>query len=175
MNKVTVEEINKMARGAQQAQDGQFSLGSTEQQYAARFVEKYFTEYDIIDANADDMDKHDFAVAVINALRDLQVRDYVLGIMNADNMELMQTALNYLVEVSPDKYQSPLVAMLSLTHYETGNEEKAIELLSKADSQYPLATLLRRVFTAGWPINSFQQMRNELHPKVVATIFGEDK
>ena len=31
--------------------------------------------------------------------------------------------------------------------------------------------LLVRVFAAGWPANAFGQMRNELHPKVIASIF----
>ena len=38
--------------------------------------------------------------------------------------------------------------------------------------RYSLALLLRRVFTAGWPPQSFSAMRAELHPKVVAGIFG---
>jgi len=32
--------------------------------------------------------------------------------------------------------------------------------------------LLRRVYCAGWPVESFAAMRAELHPKVCASLFG---
>ncbi|MDA2997454.1 MAG: hypothetical protein O3C24_03585 [Actinomycetota bacterium] len=37
---------------------------------------------------------------------------------------------------------------------------------------YPLALLLRRVFSAAWPSSSFAAMRAELHPRICATLFG---
>ena len=47
--------------------------------------------------------------------------------------------------------------------------------LSNANQNYSLAMLLARVFEAGWPAEAFGNMRDELHPKVVAGIFGEDE
>jgi hypothetical protein len=59
--------------------------------------------------------------------------------------------------------------------YERGEGALAHKALDRAfadDDQYSLALLLRRVFTAGWPPESFTAMRAQLHPKVVAGIFG---
>jgi hypothetical protein len=59
--------------------------------------------------------------------------------------------------------------------YERGEGALAHKGLDRGlgdDDQYSLAHLLRRVFTAGWPPQSFSAMRIELHPKVVAAIFG---
>jgi hypothetical protein len=58
--------------------------------------------------------------------------------------------------------------------YENGDgalAQKALDRAIEDDPSYPLAGLLRRVFNAGWPPESFAQMRRELHPKVVAAIF----
>jgi hypothetical protein len=58
--------------------------------------------------------------------------------------------------------------------YEGGDGALAQKALDRAlddDEHYPLAALLRRVFNAGWPPESFAAMRAELHPKVIASIF----
>jgi hypothetical protein len=48
-----------------------------------------------------------------------------------------------------------------------------LEQALEADGQYPLALLLKRVFAAGWPAETFATMRTELHPKITAAIFEE--
>jgi hypothetical protein len=58
--------------------------------------------------------------------------------------------------------------------YENGDGALAQKALDRAladDERYPLAGLLRRVFNAGWPPESFATMRAELHPKVLASIY----
>ena len=54
---------------------------------------------------------------------------------------------------------------------ENNNVETAEGWLGFADKDYPLAQLLRRVYAAGWEPKSFAHMRDDLHPKVEATIF----
>ena len=50
---------------------------------------------------------------------------------------------------------------------------KANEALTSALAQrYSLAMLLNRVFQTNWPAGAFNKMREELHPKVTAGIFG---
>jgi hypothetical protein len=65
--------------------------------------------------------------------------------------------------------------LLAALEYEQDNKEDALITLSNANQNYSLAMLLARVFEAGWPAEAFGNMRDELHPKVVAGIFGEDE
>jgi hypothetical protein len=174
MTKVTVEQIKEVEKKSNQASDGSFSLGSTEHQDAAKFVEEFLTNYDTLAKGINDELNNVLATAAINALRDIQVRDYALGIINADNIKTINSALAHLVMVAPEGYDSPALTLLSVTYYEMGEEEKAKAILEKAEAEYSLAKLLSRVFEAGWPKESFQEMRNQLHPKVTAGIFGED-
>lgn len=170
-NKLKVEAIESLAKG--QNKDGQFEEGSNEQQYAARFIELYLTNFNTIMAHSDDTKL--YTTAAINALRDIQVRDYALGIINNSTVDSIMNALNHMVELTPKKYISAPASLLAITYYETGQPTRARETLAIAKEDYSLAQLLSRVFEAGWPKESFQTMREELHPKVVATIFGEDK
>jgi hypothetical protein len=65
--------------------------------------------------------------------------------------------------------------LLTACAYETGESDLAHMALDKAFSDlpaYPLGLLLRRVFQAAWPADSFAQMRAQLHPKICATLFG---
>jgi len=69
-----------------------------------------------------------------------------------------------------------VAALFSAISYERGDGALAARALERAfndDSNYPLAKLLRRVYTAGWPPESFANMRLELHPKICAALFSE--
>lgn len=167
----TVKElIETMKNKTEQDADGQFEEGSKEQQYATRFVELFFKEHDKITDNADLEEFKLMVAAVVNALRDLQVRDYMLGISpeipNAINI------FESLIEIAPE-YADPSRAIVSTLYYQEDRVEDAMNTINEASTEYPLASLLKRVFGAGWPKEQFTQMRNELHPKVVATIFGD--
>lgn len=173
MSTISVEKIKSVAKKANQAADGSFSEGSEEHQYATRFVELFFKEYDTIVKNINEEDMEVMLAGVINALRDLQVRDYMLGIVSEikDSINILE----YIIERSPEGYADPAIALVSLVYYESDRTEDAINTINEASNEYSLATLLKRVYGAGWPKESFKQMRSELHPKVVTTIFGEDK
>lgn len=170
MTKVIEAAIEKIKTVTQDAL-GQFDEGSEEQQYAARLAELYFREWEKL-ANIDD-DFVAITAGVINSLRDLQVRDYMMGIVS--DIPNSRAVLEFLTGVAPADYADPAISLLSTVYYENDEQDKAIETLQKANDKYPLATLLKRVYVAGWPKESFAQMRSELHPKVVATIFGEAK
>lgn len=170
---ITINEaINTIKDKTEQDADGQFKEGSQEQQYATRFVELFFTEYDTIVENADPEEFPVMVAGVVNALRDIQVRDYMLGIVS--DVKNSIDVLEFLIEAAPE-HADPARALVSTVYYELDRVEDAINTINEADDNYSLANLLKRVFGAGWPKESFAQMRNELHPKVVATIFGEDK
>jgi Domain of unknown function (DUF4192) len=112
---------------------------------------------------------------VLKRLSDLQVRDYAMGIVNEENMETMWSMWRYLMKMAPEGYIAPVATLFSAVNYERGDgsmASKALEIAFKDQPNYPLAKLLKRVYAAGWPPESFAKMRAELHPKVVATLFG---
>jgi hypothetical protein len=104
---------------------------------------------------------------------DIQVRDYLLGLP----LELsVQDSIRFAETIIPlveEKHRTPWYAVLSAYHYENGDTPSAFLALiecQKLAPDYSLAKLLDRVFKAGWPAPAFASMRNELHPKVKATI-----
>lgn len=108
-------------------------------------------------------------------LTDIQVRDYALGLLDKPNTHKTAAALKYLVDQAPvdSAYINAPASLLGQLCYEQGSTGDAFLMLSTAQPDYSLALLLKRVFDAGWPKESFAKMRAELHPKVVASIFGD--
>lgn len=114
------------------------------------------------------------AARMIGRMSDVQVRDYALGIHNEENFDLYFGIWRELLRIAPAGYVAPIACIVAAMSYEAGDGALAQKALDRAltdDDRYPLALLLRRVFNAGWPPQSFAQMRGELHPKVVAAIF----
>ena len=129
----------------------------------ARLVEKYVTDYTAVTD-----DEKATLVYALNA--DVQVRDYAMGLLKPEQLEAYNHLLSW---TPPTKWQSAQACLVSQIHYESGNKDEAIKTIKIARPNYPLAQLLRRVYTAGWDSKVFQQMREELHPQVVAVIFGD--
>lgn len=166
--KEQIEYINKTSEA--QDKEGQFEQGSIAQQDATILVETYFKDHQKL---VDEMPRDEFnlaTAATIVALKDLQVRDYMLGIVPNINDSIH--ILEYLIEAAPD-LADPARALVATVYYDQDRIEDAVNTINEADANYPLASLLKRVYSAGWPKESFAQMRSELHPKVVATIFGD--
>jgi hypothetical protein len=114
------------------------------------------------------------AARLIGRMSDLQVRDYALGVHAEDTYDLYLTMWRELLRLAPTGYVAAIACIVAAMAYESGDGALAQKALDRAlddDSKYPLAALLRRVFNAGWPPESFAQMRRELHPKVIASIF----
>jgi hypothetical protein len=111
---------------------------------------------------------------VIGRMSDVQVRDYAMGVHQEDTYDLYFAMWRELLRLAPLGFVAPIACIVAAMAYENGDGALAQRALDRAiadDSSYPLAALLRRVFNAGWPPQSFAQMRAELHPKVMATIF----
>jgi hypothetical protein len=107
-------------------------------------------------------------------MADVQLRDYALGIHTEDTYDLYFTMWRELLRLAPKNFIAPIACIVASMAYENGDgalAQKAIDRALADQGDYPLALLLRRVFNAGWPPESFSAMRAELHPKVVATIF----
>ncbi len=118
----------------------------------------------------------DLIALVLARLQDLQVRDYAMGITTSENIDALQSMWHWLMRVAPKGYIAPAATLFAALAYENGDGALAGRALDRAfedDLTYSLAKLLRRVFAAGWPPESFTKMRGELHPKICAAIFGE--
>jgi hypothetical protein len=79
------------------------------------------------------------------------------------------------MKLAPNGFIAPVATLFSAVNYEKGDGSMATKALDKAltdDPNYPLAKLLKRVYAAGWPPDSFAKMRAELHPKVISALFG---
>jgi hypothetical protein len=109
-------------------------------------------------------------------LADLQVRDYAMGFTTTENIETVSSMWRWLLEIAPIGQIAPVAALHSAISYEQGKGELALASLAKSledQKSYPLALLLRRVYAANWPPESFATMRKDLHPKVCAALFSE--
>jgi hypothetical protein len=112
---------------------------------------------------------------VIGRISDIQVRDYALGSHNEETADAYWQMWRELLLIAPRGFVAPIASIFAALAYQRGEGALAHKALDRAladDERYSLALLLRRVFTAGWPPQSFSAMRAELHPKVVAAIFG---
>jgi hypothetical protein len=117
----------------------------------------------------------ELAARVIGRMSDIQVRDFALGSHSPETADFYWTMWRDLLVIAPLGYVAPIASVFAAIAYERGEGALAHKALDRAvadDPRYSLALLLRRVFTAGWPAQSFTTMRMDLHPKVVAAIFG---
>ena len=117
----------------------------------------------------------ELAARVIGRLSDIQVRDFALGSHNDETADAYWQLWRDLLLIAPRGFVAPIASIFAALAYERGEGALAHKALDRAlvdDERYSLALLLRRVFTAGWPPQSFTAMRAELHPKVVSGIFG---
>jgi hypothetical protein len=139
------------------------------QRKGASLVDGFFMSF-----TASDVDETT-TTDVLYYLTDIQVRDFGLGIL--DKYNNTEAALKYLIDKAPTDtiYISAPSALLAQLYYEQGNTADAFLTLSNAQENYSLRLLLDRVFRAGWDPKGFARMRAELHPVVIANIFGEDK
>lgn len=151
---------------------GQFELGHTEQQYAAEAVELFIKNFNLI--KNDEELVAETTAAVLLALRDIQVRDYTMGLLAPEDTEKTIPVLEWLKDAATEDTIAAPATLLAITYYQKSDIDKANELVSIGKAKnYSLATLLSRVFNSGWPIAEFHAMQIELHPKVTAGIFGE--
>lgn len=165
MNKQAIAELLESRSHQKEYEDG-----SREQQMAAVKTASLINTQDIetmpVEVVAD----------VIHALdTDVQVRDYLMGLMNISDapMTYFRDQLELINDVAPEGYKSASTTLLALSYYQLNDTEKANKYLSEVNYSYSLARLLGRVFGSGWPVEAFKAMATELHPKVVAGIFGD--
>lgn len=116
----------------------------------------------------------ELSARVLGALNDIQVRDFALGSHTDATHEIYWQMWRYLLRIAPIGFVAPVATLFAATSYERGEgalAQRALDRAAADDATYSLTSLLRRVFSAGWPPESFATMRKELHPKVCAGIF----
>lgn len=101
--------------------------------------------------------------------KDIQLRDFVVGITSECEMDNVNKYLTYFMDLVPTTFLAPIASVLALNLYSLEKKDLALETLSiakLADPAYALALLLHRVFYSNWPATAFTIMTHELHPKV---------
>jgi hypothetical protein len=103
----------------------------------------------------------------------LHLRDYMLGMPADFGVEFMINFAEAIVEKTDAENSYAIKTILSAFYFESLETNKAKNLVAEVLSvrpSYSLAQLLMRVFNAGWSAESFVEMRNDLHPKVIVAI-----
>jgi hypothetical protein len=104
----------------------------------------------------------------------LQLRDYLMGLTNDGlSVESVANILRVMVVLfnSAELPAYPVETVLASYMYRLGESKTAYELLSNGLArEYSLAKLLSRVFVAGWSVQEFSKMSDQLHAKVVAEL-----
>jgi hypothetical protein len=98
-----------------------------------------------------------------------------MGLLSEENIDQQFNLWYWLMNLAPAGYIAPVACIFAVCAYESGESDLAHNTLDTAfadQSDYPLAILLRRVFYANWPVESFAAMRAQLHPKICAALFG---
>lgn len=118
-------------------------------------------------------DKRLVALTLVR-LKDLQVRDYALGVMNSES-DLYFDAWRWLVTKAPEGYVAAPATLLGVAAYERGDgamANLALERASLDQPNYSMVKLLTQVFRSGKSPTIFGELRSELHPKVCQALFS---
>ena len=124
--------------------------------------------YTQIDSGVAPDDDHIAEVAAAMQ-KDIQLRDFVLGLPSERKIQDINTYLGYFYETVPTKFIAPIASVLAANLYSMEEVDSAKEILHNAivhNPSYSLANLLNRVFNTSWPAGAFKTMTEELHPKV---------
>ena len=115
------------------------------------------------------MNEADIKTAFLGISNSVQIRDYSLGAVGFALNDYQDINRFFTLLSAIGGESAHLEAVWSAFAYEFENREEAYSHLNKAKELDPansLATLLGRVFGAGWPPASFASMRDGLHGKV---------
>ena len=115
------------------------------------------------------------AEVAIATNENLQIRDFLMGVQLEKNIDYVGEYISLLGNVIVKDKAVPLATVFCGYLYQAEETEQAKSMLLEVlnlKPDYALAKLLVRVFTAEWPANALKQMAEELHPKVVDTIYA---
>jgi len=105
----------------------------------------------------------------------LNIRDFLMGVQLEKNIDYVGEYISLLGNVIVKDKAIPLATVFCGYLYQTEEIELAKTMLLDVltfNPEYPLAKLLSRVFAAEWPAESFKDMAEQLHSKVVDSIYS---
>ncbi len=117
------------------------------------------------------------AEVAIATNENLQIRDFIMGVQQEKDINYVGEYISLLGNVIVKDKAIPLATVFCGYLYQTEDIELAKEMLLDVltlNPEYPLAKLLSRVFQAEWPADEFGKMAQQLHSKVVDTIYAID-
>lgn len=131
--------------------------------------------YNQIDRFADGIDPtaQEIAQFTVAINEHVQVRDLVLGIPKERDIDYVGRWIAHVGNLTPEVYDVPVATIMSSLYYAEGDEDKAtyyIDRALKANPNYSLAQLLKRVYESNWGAQGMISMRDELHDKVKAEL-----
>lgn len=117
------------------------------------------------------------AEVAIATNENLQIRDFLMGVQLEKDIDYVGQYISLLGNVIVKDKAVPLATVFCGYLYQVEETEQAKSMLIDVlnlNPDYALAQLLSRVFLAEWPAGAFKQMAEELHSKVVDTIYAID-
>jgi hypothetical protein len=117
------------------------------------------------------------AEVAIATNENLQIRDFLMGVQLEKDIDYVGEYISLLGNVIVKETAIPLATVFSGYLYQIEETEQAKAMLLDVltlNPDYALAKLLSRVFAAEWPANEFAKMSQQLHSKIVDTIYAID-
>jgi hypothetical protein len=105
----------------------------------------------------------------------LNIRDFLMGVQLEKDIDYVGEYISLLGNVIVKDRVVPLATVFCGYLYQTDDTELAKTMLLDVltlNPEYALAKLLSRVFAAEWPAGSFKEMAEQLHSKVVDSIYS---
>jgi hypothetical protein len=126
-----------------------------------------------MESNEIDADLLSILTTGITTTTTMHLRDYMLGMPSDFGVQFMINFAEAIVEKTEAENSYAIKTILSAYYFEnleSGKAKKLVDEVLETQPKYALARLLSRVFGSGWSAESFVEMRNELHPKVIVAI-----
>ena len=120
--------------------------------------------------------KHIAEVAIATN-ENLQIRDFLMGVQLEKDIDYVGQYISLLGNVTVKDKAIPLATIFCGYLYQVEEIEQAKNMLVEVlviNPEYSLAKLLSRVFDSGWAPSEFSKMAQQLHHKVVDTIYAID-
>jgi hypothetical protein len=117
------------------------------------------------------------AQVTVAANENLQIRDFLMGVQLEKDIDFVGEYVQLLSEVVTKEQAVPLATIFCSYLYQLSEVNTAKIMLDEVISinpDYALAKLLKRVFDAQWPPASFAEMAQQLHHKVIDTIYERE-
>jgi len=170
----TMDILREEVKSELLAQDGKYNLNDRDTN--VRIVEDIRKAIDDLADGVVPSAKHIAEVAIATN-ENLQIRDFIMGVQLEKDIDYVGKYIELLGNVITKQKAIPLATIFCGYLYQIEEKDYAVKFLNdilEMNPEYPLAKLLYRVFVAEWPADEFKKMAEQLHPKVIDTIYAID-